>query len=205
MYQLAFSRDGRRLASGSCDTTALVWDVSKLGSGGKIPDGKALAGLWKDLGAGDPKVAYAAVCQGAAAGDAAVARLKLDLKPAVGIDAEKIAAWIRQLEADEFSQREKASQALADLDSAAETTLRQALAKVKSPEVKRRLERILEELEAEHRRLGHALEVLEMIGTPAARCLLADVAKGASGSRLTREARAGPRQARKATMSYGRR
>jgi hypothetical protein len=161
-----------------------------LGSGGKVPDGKALAGLWKDLGANDPKVAYAAVCQGAAAGGAAVARLKLDLKPAVVTDAQRVASWVRQLDSDEFARREKASQALADLGPAAETTLREALGKAKSSEVRRRLERVLDGQEAEHRRLGNAVEVLEMIGTPAARRLLADLAKGASSSRLTREARA---------------
>jgi WD40 repeat protein len=186
---LAFSRDGRRLVSGSSDTTALVWDIARLAVGRKAPDGKVLAGLWQDLGAIDPKVAYAAVCQGAAAGDAAVARLKLDLKPAAAIDREKTAAWVRQLDADTFAQREKASQALADLGPAAETTLRGALAKASSPETRRRLERILGGMEAEHRRLGYALEVLEMIGTRAARRLLADLAKGASDARLTREAR----------------
>jgi hypothetical protein len=188
--QLAFSPDGRRLASGSCDTTALVWDVTSLGAGGKVPSDQVLAGLWQDhLGADDPKVAYAAVGQGAAAGDAAVARLKLYLKSAVVIDAEKIAPWVRQLESDEFAQREKASQALAGLGPAAETTLREALGKARSPEVRQRLERVLEELEAGHGRLGRAVEVLEMIGTPAARGLLADLAKGAHGARLTREAR----------------
>jgi WD40 repeat protein len=187
--QLTFSLDGHYLASGSCDTTALVWDVTRLGSGGKVPDGKAPAGLWKDLGVDDPKLVYAAVCQSVAAGDAAVARLKLDLKPAVVIDAEKIAGWVRQLDSDEFDQREKASQALADLGTAAEPTLREALEKAKSLEVRGRLARILEGQEGEHRRLGRALEVLEMIHTPAARGLLVDLAKGASDSRLTREAR----------------
>src|SRR5581483_1872134 len=33
--QLAFSPDGCRLVSGSCDTTALIWDLAWLGSGGK--------------------------------------------------------------------------------------------------------------------------------------------------------------------------
>jgi WD40 repeat protein len=188
--QLAFSPDGRRLASGSCDTTALVWDVTGFRPGGTVPDGEALAGLWKDLGADDPKVAYAAVCQGARAGDAAVARLKVDLKPAVVIDAAHIAGLVRQLEADEFALREKASQALADLGPAAEGILREALEKARSLEVRRRLEGLLNGQEAEHRRLRCAVEILEMIGTPAARSLLVDLEKGASGSRLTREARA---------------
>jgi len=42
---------------------------------------------------------------------------------------------------------------------------------------------------AEHRRLGNAVEILEMVGTPAARRLLADLAKGDRGARLTRDAR----------------
>jgi hypothetical protein len=118
-----------------------------------------------------------------------VARLKLDLKPAAVIDAEKIAILIRQLDADDFAQREQASQALSDLGPAAETALRTALDKAQLPEAKRRLQRILEEQEGEHRRLRHALEVLEMIGTSAARSLLVDLATGANASRLTREAR----------------
>src|SRR5262249_2631687 len=136
--QLAFSPDGRRLASGSCDTTVLVWDVPRSGLGGKAPDGQALAGLWEDLGADDPKVVYAAVCRGAGAGDPAVASLKLDLKPAVVVDAEKVAGWVGQLDADEFARREKASQALADLGPAAEAVLRETLAKARSPEIRRR-------------------------------------------------------------------
>jgi WD40 repeat protein len=186
---LAFSRDGRRLVSGSSDTTALIWDVTRLAFGRKAPDRKGPAGLWQDLGADDPKVAYGAVCQGAAAGDTAVARLKIDLKPAAVIDPEKFAAWVRQLDSDTFAQREKASRALTDLGPAAETLLREARGKARSAESRRRLERILNGMEGEHRRLGHALEVLEMIGTAAARGLLADLAKGASDARLTREAR----------------
>jgi RNA polymerase sigma factor (sigma-70 family) len=187
--QLAFSPDGRRLASGSYDTTALVWDITRLGPTGKAPDGKVLARLWNDLGADDPKVVYTAVCQGAAAGDAAVDRLKLRLKSSASIDAGKVAAWVRQLDSDDFALREKASAALADLGPAAEARLREALEKSGAAEVRRRLQRVLDGQEGEHRRLGHALEVLEMIGTPAARRLLAELAKGAGESRLTREAR----------------
>src|SRR5262249_51648889 len=137
----------------------------------------------------DPKVTYAAVCLGAAAGDAAVARLKRDLKPAA-IDAERVALLVSQLDSDTFAQREKASQSLADLGPAAEAALRAALEKAESLEARRRLGRVLDGQEPERRRLGYAVEVLEMIGTPAARGLLVDLAKGASASRLTREARA---------------
>lgn len=185
---LVFSPDGRRLVSGSADTTALVWDVTRLGPGGGPPDGKAPLGLWKDLGAADPREVYAAVGRGVVAGDAAVAQLKHGLRPAVAIDTAKVTAWARQLDASEFAQREEASQALADLGPSAEAALRQALEKASSPEARQRLERALEAQEREQRRQGHALEVLEMIGTPAARNLLRNLAKGASGYKLTRNA-----------------
>src|SRR5262249_53908923 len=116
-------------------------------------------------------------------------RLKLDLKPAVVIDAEKIAAWVRQLDAQEFARRAQASQALADLGPDAEAGLREALEKAKSPEARQRLELVLEGQEAEHRHQGNAVELLEMIGTQAARRLLGDLVHGASGARLTRAAR----------------
>src|SRR5262249_44664201 len=109
VIQLAFSPDGRRVVSGGADTTALVWDVTQLRWGGKAPDGKALARLWDDLGAGDPKVAYAAVCRAAAARDAAVVRLNLQLKPAVTMAAGKVAALVRHLDADELARRDQAS------------------------------------------------------------------------------------------------
>jgi WD40 repeat protein len=188
--QLAFSPDGRQLASGSGDTTALVWDVTQLPKGERVPDSKVLAALWDNLGADDSKTAYGAVCQGAAGADAAVARLKLKLTPAIAIDTAKVAAWVRQLDSDDFAERTKASEALARLGPDAEAALRGALAKAGTLEVKQRLDQILQQQEAQHRHLGYAVEVLEMIGTPPAGRLLTDLANGAGGSRLTRAARA---------------
>jgi hypothetical protein len=148
------------------------------------------ATFWEDLGAGDAKIAEAAVWHGAAAGDAAVARLELKLTPAAAVDAEKVAGLVRRLDSKEFTERAKASAVLARLGPDADAALRDALAKAGTLEAKRRVSGILKEQEAKHHHLGHAVEVLEMIGTPAARRLLANLAKGASDSRLTRAAKA---------------
>jgi hypothetical protein len=92
-----------------------------------------------------------------------------------------------------FSQRGlklRSQGVVAFLGPAAETPLREALTKAKSLEIRRRLVGVLEGQEAEHRHLSNAVEVLEIIGTPAVRGLLLNLGKGASGSpRLTREAR----------------
>lgn len=149
-----------------------------------------MAGLWQDMKATDPAIAYAAVCTGATARDAAVAQLKAYFRPAGAVDVAVVAKLIGQLDADQFTHREEASRALAALGPEAEAVVGEALKKSSLAEVKTRLEDVLRAYAAEHRRHGFALELLEMIGTPAAKNLLADLAGGASGTMLTREARA---------------
>jgi hypothetical protein len=116
--------------------------------------------------------------------------LKLKLTPAKSIGIDQISGLVHELDADDFAVREKASAALVRLGPSAEPALREAQAKAGAPEVKQRLEQVLQQLEEKHRHLGNALEMLEMIGTPAARSLLNDLANGARDSRLTREAQA---------------
>jgi hypothetical protein len=77
----------------------------------------------------------------------------------------------------------------------AEPALREALKKGPSAELKRRVEALLERLDdvesaPERLQAFRAVEVLERIGSPAARKVLEELAKGAPHARLTREARA---------------
>jgi hypothetical protein len=73
----------------------------------------------------------------------------------------------------------------------AEEALQRALSHP-SPEVRRRAQRLLEGLggggSAEELRRLRAIEVLEFLGTPVAREVLAMLAEGAPGARATREA-----------------
>ncbi len=186
--QLAFSPEGRSLASGSVDTTVLLWEVAKLRTGSAAPEEKTLARFWDDLGAADPGIAYSAVCRGAAARESAVAILQRKLQPLAPVDQEKAAAWIRQLDSPKFAERRSASEALTALGPGAEGIVQDALNQTRSAEVKKRLEGILREWEGSHRRWDHALAVLEMIGSPEAQRLLSTLAGGVSGSHLTRQA-----------------
>jgi RNA polymerase sigma factor (sigma-70 family) len=84
---LTFSADGRRLASGSADTTTLIWDVTGRGQDGgrhaaKLSD-RELEVLWADLARDDAERAGRAVWALVAAGPQAVSLLAARLRPAV--------------------------------------------------------------------------------------------------------------------------
>jgi hypothetical protein len=111
---------------------------------------------------------------------------------------------IAALDSDQFSVREKAQRELEILGKMAEPALRRALAGGASPEVRRRVEGLLEKLQGPVRngdilQRCRALEILEQIGvsTPgpdaprlAALDLLKKLAGGAPEARFTQEAKA---------------
>jgi hypothetical protein len=112
-------------------------------------------------------------------------------------DGDRIRRLIRELDSDEFDTRERASTELAHVVDAAESELRAAVRESRSAEVRRRAALLLQGLQGwqypmsgEALRSVRAIEVLERIATPEARKLLRDLARGAPGARLTREAAA---------------
>jgi hypothetical protein len=192
---LAFSDDGRVLASGSVDTTVVLWDMT----------GRALAArrrpprddvLWTELGSARADQAFHAVSALVAAPDFAVKLLKEKMRPAEnkGPSPEAIRKLIDELDAPQFAVRERASRALRGLGEAAGPALRERLAAPIPAELRRRVEVLLERLDratltAEELRARRAVEVLEYVGSPGARDLLAALGRGAPGAALTGQAR----------------
>jgi WD40 repeat protein len=193
---LAFAGDAERLASGSSDTTVLVWDltdrlqpmVSELGR-------RQLEALWADLAGADSQAAHQAIWQLVRHPQQALPFLQEVLQPAVAMTSEQLARLVADLDHEQLKVREKATRVLEDLGAEAEAALVQGLHGQPTLEMRRRLEKLLALVHDGRPPAGQlrglrAVEVLEHIGTAAARRLLQDLAGGAPMARLTHEARA---------------
>jgi WD40 repeat protein len=179
--------DGRRLVTSEPDGTLLVWDLAPAfrpaGSEPKAVDATGIAGSWADLAKEDPAVAYAAIWKLTDAPDAAVAWLQKQMKPAVDADFARVRKLIKELDDDRFEVRESASRELEKLGAAIEPALRQALESRPSPEVRRRLETLVQMPAAAIRspelmRRLRAISILERIGSKNARQLLTTLGTG---------------------------
>jgi RNA polymerase sigma factor (sigma-70 family) len=183
---LAFSADGRRLVS-TCGRESILWNL-RPGGDQKVSD--PFADL---LSADGPKV-YRAMWT-LAADPGAPALLRQHIAP-VRVDArpELVDQLISDLDSTQFSVRDAAQRALAELEGSARPALLAALAKKPSLEMERRIRKLLDALDGEgsaaQLRVLRAVHVLELQGSDAARQVLRDWSEGTSGLRLTEAARA---------------
>jgi RNA polymerase sigma factor (sigma-70 family) len=198
---LAFSAQGTTLASGSWDTTALVWDVSgllrPLRRQAEELGPRQLEALWADLAGEDAVRAYQAVRRLAASPQEAVPYLRQRVRPAATVPAERLARLIAELDSDAFAVRERAAAALEELGEAALPACRAVLNRQPSAEVRRRLTTLVEQAGRARwavpaGRLGQlrALEAVELADGEQARLLLEEWSRGLPGASLTEGAKA---------------
>jgi WD40 repeat protein len=192
---LAFAGEGKTLASGSGDTTILIWDVASLTASAKLQAGELNADArWNDLSADDASKAFDAICAFAAARGRAVPFLKERLRPAA-IGTEKIQSLIADLDNEQFAVRRRASNELEQIGESAAPALRKTLEDGPSAEVRRRATELLDKIggtapRGELLRSLRAIEALERIGTPEAKAVLQSLAKGTNGAMATKAAQA---------------
>jgi WD40 repeat protein len=194
---LAFSADGRRLASGGGDTTVLIWKV--LNSKGEQPataplSRQQLEALWTDLAGEDAARAYRAIQVLTAVPEQSVPFLREQVRPVPAADPKHLARLIAGLDAKQFSEREHATRELEKLGRLARPGLQQVLAGRPSLEVRQRVEGILQRLERfvlspEELRSWRVIEVLEHIATAEARTVLEGLSRGAPVLDVTAEAK----------------
>jgi WD40 repeat protein len=193
---LAFDRACRILASGSNDTTVLLWDLT--GSlppygGAPEPPSEPSDALWTDLAEANAARAYRAIWALVRQPAAATGFLAARLRPAIPASPERLDALIADLDSDRFEVRSQAAADLEALHELAAPALRKTAAGGASLEVKRKAQELLSKLEAGSKpdawRQLRAVEALEHMNVPESKQLLKTLAAGAPEARLTQEAK----------------
>jgi len=193
--RLTYSDDGKTLISTAADQCILVWDATSRAAPPADAAAKTLDRAWADLTREDGAIGFKAINDLVGMPKETVALLAKKLEPVPTVAATDIDKLVADLDNDSFPAREKAHKELEKLKGQARMALEKTLEKPPSAEVKARATKLIERLDApvsapEELRILRAVEVLERIATAEARNLLARLAKGAPGARLTVEARA---------------
>jgi hypothetical protein len=200
----AVSPDGRFVVTGASDTTALVWDAtrpqSRKAATRRVSAAADVAVCFKDLAGDNAEQAYVAMWALVNAPKETVSFLRDQDSLFTTTDVQMIRRWIRDLDSDEFAERERASQELGLILDEAEPHLKKALPGASSLELRRRIDDLLERhrdgLTGRHLQKCRVIEVLERIAAPGADAtrpavaLLRKFAAGAPEARLTQEAKA---------------
>jgi hypothetical protein len=196
---LAFSPDGKTLATGLLDSTVLLWDVKpalrRVRKSLPAVREEDLPRLWADLAGEDARKAQASLRALAATPQVALPFLQQRLTPARAVDPERLRRLIADLDSEQFTVRKAAFADLRKLDLLAEPALRKALEGKPPLESRRRIEELLAEMQgpvtmSAARQNVRAVAVLEHMESDEARHLMKKLAAGAPEARLTREARA---------------
>ncbi len=192
-----FTPDGRRLLTGSDDTTLLGWDMTRQEWRSRPLErslgDRDLLRAWEQLSSADAAEAFRA--RWALAGDPqkTVALFRERLRREATVSKDRIRSWISELDSPRYAVRDRAHGSLVTHVYQAESELRQAIAGRISVESRNRITRILEESftaipSPVHLREMRAVEILEQIGTPQARDLLRHLAAAEAPTRISRDA-----------------
>jgi WD40 repeat protein len=196
VLNITFTPDGKYLLTAGQDGTVLVWDMAWIARKAAVrPQQRTDDELWDDLASRDAAVAGRAVAEWGRRPAAAIERFRRELPPAADADPAAVAALVARLDHDTAAVRDAAEVELAGLAELAADALRPVAERSASAEQRTRARRLLDRLggvvtEPRRLRVVRAAEVVERVGTPDARRLMADWATGAGAALLTREARA---------------
>jgi hypothetical protein len=148
--------------------------------------------IWADLANADAEKGLPIMGTLIGAPEEATAFLSDHLRAVRLPQPAQVARLVSLLDDETFAVREKASLQLEHVADLIEAPLRDALKKTESAETRKRLRDILEKVDGpgvERLRVSRAVEVLERLGTPAARKALEALARDAEWPFLKQQAK----------------
>ena len=182
---LAFMPGGKGLITGESEGHLTLWDLDQ------VP-GSDSATAMEMLDDPDAKSAYRAMLSLSHRPEEAVKFLRQRLRAEQNFN-DALASLIVELDHNRYAIRERAMRDLIGMGRDALPTILEALKNDPSPEVRQRLDRIVERIEQSSQAISvsqaRALECLERIGTPNARQTLEMLAGRGSHSAIAHEAR----------------
>jgi RNA polymerase sigma factor (sigma-70 family) len=193
---VAFSPDGRFLATAGGDATVLMFDLATRDAAGTKPADASPAANWAALADTDAAEAFAAARSLAADPRRAVPFLRQQLRAVPPLDEagrRSLKRWLADLDSDDFTVRRRAAQELEKLGDRAGRALQESLHAGATPEARRQIVILLEGLSTwspDRLRVRRAVTSLEQMRTPEARQLLEELAGGSPEALPAREAEA---------------
>jgi hypothetical protein len=199
VHTVWFAADGKTLWSFGADNKLLTWPIEEIRrswSKREKLSPSELAELWSDLGGKDRDAAYAAMRTFATVPSDTLPFLREKVKPAPPIDSLRLKQLIAEVLHEDFNTRRRAIVELRKFGEMAIPALQQAgqdrgrRMMETSDIVNKVIEQLrLQSSSAEEIQALNALTVLRRIGTPEARQLLDELAKGASEATLSQRAK----------------
>jgi WD40 repeat protein len=190
--RVLFAASGKAVVSGGRDGCLVLWDAVTSGKAKYAsPVAKKFDQLWADLADAEGMKPFQATALDLP--KETVAFLAKKLHPVPRVDSGFVEKLVADLDHKNFGVRQKATKDLEKLEGQARAALEKAFANPPSAEAHSRLKRLLDRLDGQglspdELRSLRAVELLVLVGSPAARELLQDLARGAPGARLTQDA-----------------
>lgn len=190
IFALAVSPSGRQLASADETGVVLLHDLTQRPGGDKTQKTEL---LWSEMASADAARAERAAATLLARPGETLTWLDAQLLPSVPLDAESVTRLIADIDSPRFGVRRAACRRLEELGPRTVPALQRVLSTAPSLEVRRRVEQLLDQfaggrLSPDELRQVRSVELLEHLGTSAARRLLNRLAAGASGTPQTEAA-----------------
>jgi WD40 repeat protein len=157
---LAFSGNGRRLASASLDSTCIIWDLplaTGTGSPRQAKANKEIVSQGADLASEDARRAYVAVWRLAEVPEQSMAFLSQHLRPATAAQVKEIQQYVADLDSRSLSARKNAFEQLQALGIVAAPALREAAKQHLSLETHRRVEHSWKVCAIDRHRANHSV------------------------------------------------